>query len=292
MTEKATLPRETRPGAVGQSHAGRFWGLLVLCLLGSAMVLPLIYVVCNAFKPLDELYVFPPRFFVRNPTVGNFRALANLLGESQVPMIRYIFNTIFVTAVATGLHLLIASLAAFTLEKRKFPGRQLLFQDGGAGADVLHGHHLDPELHHHGAPRLDRYLLVADCAGDCLPIGLFLMKQFMSTVPDSLLEAARIDGASEWQSFLRIAMPCVKPAWLTLIIFSFQNLWPITGGTYIFSEELKPLNYALNQILSGGIVRAGAGAAGTLFMVIPPVVVFIVSQKNILYTMASSGIKE
>ncbi len=292
MTEKATLPRETRPGAVGQSHAGRFWGLLVLCLLGSAMVLPLIYVVCNAFKPLDELYVFPPRFFVRNPTVGNFRALANLLGESQVPMIRYIFNTIFVTAVATGLHLLIASLAAFTLEKRKFPGRQLLFRM--VVLALMFSTAITSIPNYIIMERLgwiDTYwsLIVPAIAS---PIGLFLMKQFMSTVPDSLLEAARIDGASEWQSFLRIAMPCVKPAWLTLIIFSFQNLWPITGGTYIFSEELKPLNYALNQILSGGIVRAGAGAAGTLFMVIPPVVVFIVSQKNILYTMASSGIKE
>ncbi len=124
------------------------------------------------------------------------------------------------------------------------------------------------------------------------PIGLFLMKQFMVTIPDSLLESARIDGASELKVFWNIAMPAVKPGWLTLIIFSFQGLWGATGGTFIFSEELKTLPFALNQILLGGIARAGVGAAVMLMMMSVPIVMFIATQSNIIQTMATSGIKE
>lgn len=124
------------------------------------------------------------------------------------------------------------------------------------------------------------------------PLGLFLMKQFMEQIPDTLLEAARIDGASEVHTFFRIAMPQVKSAWLTLIIFSFQDLWNAQGANYIYSEELKTLPYALSQIAAGGISRAGATAAVTVIMMIVPIVIFVVSQSNIIETMASSGIKE
>ena len=123
-------------------------------------------------------------------------------------------------------------------------------------------------------------------------MGLFLMKQFMEGIPDSLIEAAKIDGAKEWGIFTKIVMPNVKPAWLTLIIFSVQNLWNKTQSTYIYSEELKTLPYALGQVTSGGIARAGAGAAVGLFMMIVPIGIFIFSESNILETMASSGIKE
>ena len=124
------------------------------------------------------------------------------------------------------------------------------------------------------------------------PLGLFLMKQFMTGIPDALLEAARIDGASELGIFRRIALPLVRPALLTLIIFAFQSMWGMTGGNYIFTEELKPLNYALNQIVNSGIARTGAAAAVSMLMLIPPFAVFIISQSSILETMASSGIKE
>ena len=124
------------------------------------------------------------------------------------------------------------------------------------------------------------------------PMGLFLMKQFMEQVPDSLIEAARIDGASEFAIFTRIVMPSVKPAWLTLIIFSFQDLWNLQGSNYIYSENLKTLPYALSQISAAGISRAGATAAVAVIMMIIPITIFIFCQSNIIETMVSSGIKE
>ena len=119
------------------------------------------------------------------------------------------------------------------------------------------------------------------------------MKQFMGTnVPDSIIEAARIDGAGELRLFWKIVMPMVKPAWLTLIVFSFQNLWNASGGVYIQSEQIKSLSYAISQIVSGGIARAGASAASIVIMMALPILVFFFTQSNIVETMSSSGIKE
>lgn len=124
-------------------------------------------------------------------------------------------------------------------------------------------------------------------------LGLYLMKQFMETsIPDSLLEAARIDGSGEWHTFWRIVMPLVKPAWMTLIIFSFQGLWNTGGNVLIQDEELKTLNYALSQIVSGGIARTGTAAAATIVMMIVPVAVFLVTQSNVVETMSTSGMKD
>ena len=119
------------------------------------------------------------------------------------------------------------------------------------------------------------------------------MKQFMeANIPDTLIEAAHIDGASENTVFFRIIMPLVKPAWLTMIVYSFQGLWNAGASIYIYSEELKTFNYAIGQILAGGIVRAGAGAASTVVMMLVPILVFVISQSNIIETMSSSGMKD
>jgi ABC-type glycerol-3-phosphate transport system permease component len=119
------------------------------------------------------------------------------------------------------------------------------------------------------------------------------MKQFMETnVSDAVLESARLDGASEFRTFWVIAMPMVKPAWLTLIIYSFQDLWNKGSSIYIHSEQLKSFNYAIGQITAGGIARAGAAAASTVIMMMVPITVFVVSQSNIIETMGSSGMKD
>jgi len=124
------------------------------------------------------------------------------------------------------------------------------------------------------------------------PLGLYLMKQFMDQIPDALLESARIDGANEFLVLFKIVLPVVKPACLTLIIFSVQSLWGLDTGTYIYSEQKKSLSYALSQITAGGIARAGVGGAVTLFMMVVPVLIFVFAQSNIIQTMTSSGIKE
>lgn len=252
----------------------------------------MIYAISNAFKPLDEIFMFPPRFFVRNPTLDNFRDLFLLMAQSWVPFSRYIFNTVFITAAGTAGHVVVASMAAYALEKHKFPGAKLFF------SIVVTSLMFSPVVT--AIPNymvmaklkwLDTYLaLIIPAFGYSL--GLFLMKQFMVTIPDSLLESARMDGASEFRTFWTVAMPCVKPAWLTLIIFSFQTLWGATGSTFIYSEELKTLPYALNQILLGGFARAGVGAAVILLMMIVPVILFMVTQSSIIQTMSTSGLKE
>ena len=218
-----------------------------------------------------------------------------MMGESWVPFSRYFFNTIFVTVTGTVGHVIVASMAAFVLAKHKFPGRNLFFST--VILALMFSYHVTGIPNYLIMSRLnwiDTYLALI-VPYFSYPLGLFLMKQFMEQIPDSLLESARIDGAGEFRIFWQIVMPSVKPAWLTLIIFIFQQLWGLQGGVYIYSEQLKTLSYAFNQILMGGaitIARAGVGGAVGLVMMIPPVVLFIITQSNIMETMATSGIKE
>lgn len=265
---------------------------IMLILFGAFFALPLIYAISNAFKPLDEIFIYPPTFFVRNPTTDNFQDLFVLMGKSWVPFSRYIFNSVFITAVGTIGHLIIASMGAFVLAKYEFPGGKLFFRIVVV-ALMFSGYvtAIPNYLIMTKIGWIDTYLSIIVPAF-ASPMGLFLMKQFMEQVPDALIEAAEIDGGSKWFIYSKIVMPLVKPAWVTLIIFSVQGLWNNGGSTYIYSEERKTLPYALQQVLQGGIARAGVGAAVSLFMMIVPITVFVVSQSNIIETMATSGLKE
>lgn len=278
---------------LARSIGGNVVNFIFLCIVAAFMALPLLYVVSNAFKPLDEIFIYPPRLYVIHPTVKNFKDLSSLMSQSWIPFSRYIFNSVFVTAIATFWQIILASMAAYVLEKREFPGRKLFFNVVvtslmfTATVTAIPNYIVMNSLH-----MVNTYfsLILPAMASS---MGLYLMKQFISTsVPNAILEAARVDGAREIRIFWQIVMPLVKPAWLTLIIFSFQSIWRTTGNGYIYTETMKPLNYALNQVVSGGIARTGSAAAVSFIMMFPPLVVFIVSQSNILNTMASSGIKE
>lgn len=280
-----------------KSKTGRsFWGdllnFLFLAILGIIMLIPVVFSVSNAFKPLDELFVFPPRFFVRHPTFDNFRILPSLFSDSLVPLSRYILNTLFITIAGTAGSIIIASMAAYVLEKKKFRMREGIFKL------VVNTLMFTPAV-----TAIPSFLIMSKLgfinsyAAILIPtigssLNVFLMKQFMVGVPNTILEAARIDGSGEQRIFWSIVMPSVKPAWMTLIIFCIQNLWGATGGNYIYNEELKTLPYALSQVMSAGLVRAGASAAITTLMMIVPMCVFVITQSNIMETMMSSGIKE
>ena len=266
---------------------------VILVLLGAFMFLPMVYVVMQSLKPLDELWMYPPRFYVMSPTLKNFKDLFTLMNISWVPFSRYIFNTVLVSVAGTAGHLFLASLAAYALAKIKFPGRDLMFQTVqmslmfNATVTAITSFILMSALHW-----LDTYWALIVPAW-CSSLGLYLMKQFMDTnVNDSVLESARLDGAKELKIFWIIAMPMVKPAWLTLIIYSFQGLWNAGASMYIYSEQYKSFNYAIGQILAGGIKRAGAGAASQVIMMLVPIIIFIISQSNIIETMGSSGMKD
>ena len=266
---------------------------VILVILGAFMFLPMVYVVMQSLKPLDELWMYPPRFYVMSPTLKNFKDLFTLMNISWVPFSRYIFNTVLVSVAGTAGHLFLASLAAYALAKIKFPGRDLMFQTVqmslmfNATVTAITSFILMSALHW-----LDTYWALIVPAW-CSSLGLYLMKQFMDTnVNDSVLESARLDGAKEFKIFRVIAMPMVKPAWLTLIIYSFQGLWNAGASMYIYSEQYKSFNYAIGQILAGGIKRAGAGAASQVIMMLVPIIIFIISQSNIIETMGSSGMKD
>lgn len=275
-----------------RSLAGDIAVYFVLVLFAAVMVLPLVYSACMAFKPLDEILKTPPDIIVKNPTLDNFSDLFIVMGQNWVPFTRYLFNTVFITAVGTAGQLLVASMGAYVLAKFDFPGGKKFFKLVTT-AIMFNGYITQIPLYLVMAQFgwVDTYIapIIPAIAA---PMGLFLMKQFMEGLPDSLIEAAKIDGAKEWGIFTKIVMPNVKPAWLTLIIFSVQSLWNNQQSTYIYSEELKTLPYALSQVQAGGIARQGAGAAVSLVLMLVPIGVFIFSESNILETMASSGIKE
>lgn len=264
-----------------------------LVILGAFMFIPMLYVIIQSLKPLDELFIFPPRFYVVRPTLDNFTDLFSLLNDSWVPFSRYIFNTVFLTLCGTFGNLIIGSLGAYALSKLKFPGRNLIFK---VVVLSLMFHQTVNQVAHFiilsSLGFIDTYLaiIVPSLAGS---MGVYLMKQFFdSSVSDAVLESARLDGASEFRTFLTIAMPMVKPASLTLIIETFKGLWNSGASIYIHSEQLKTFNYAITQIVSGGIARQGAGAASTVIMMIVPITIFIINQSKIIETMGSSGMKD
>lgn len=277
---------------VNRSTGGDIGIFIILFIFGFLMVLPMYYAIITSLKPLDELWIFPPRFWVAKPTFKNFADLFSNLSNSWVPFSRYIFNTVFISVVGTFGHVIIASMAAYALSKKRFYGSQTIFKV------------IVTSLMFSGSTAIPTFIIMSKLGlidtywSIILPafsstLGLYLMKQHMeSMVKDTIIEAAKIDGAGEMRIFWTIVMPMVKPAWLTLIVFSFQGLWNATGATYIYTEQLKTLNYAISQIISAGISRAGAGAASVVFMMILPIAVFMFSQSNIVETMSSSGIKE
>ncbi|HIU67819.1 MAG TPA: carbohydrate ABC transporter permease [Candidatus Caccomorpha excrementavium] len=284
--------RKLRRRQPNRSRTGDFFVYLFLLLVAVAMVFPLVFAINSALKPLDELFMFPPKVFAQNPTLDNFADLFVTMGKSWVTFPRYVFNTVFITVVGTAGHLIIASMGAFVLAKYDFPGGKTFFKLVTV-ALMFSGYvtAIPNYLIINALGWIDTYWAIIIPAF-AAPIGLFLMKQFMEGLPTSLIEAAKIDGANEWKVFMGIVMPNVKPAWLTLIIFSVQSLWNNKAATFIYSEEKKTLVYALQQIQSGGIARTGQAAAVTVIVMIVPIAIFILSESQILETMASSGLKD
>ncbi|MFP4015724.1 MAG: carbohydrate ABC transporter permease [Halanaerobiaceae bacterium] len=276
---------------INRSAGGDFALLFFLVIAGLFMATPMIYIIVTAFKPLDELFLFPPRlYYVENPTLDNFKDLFILMSESWVPFTRYLSNSLLVVILGTGGHVIIASLGAFVVAKHEFPGKKIFSQM------VILSLMFAPQV-----TRIPTYLVMSNLgwinslAAIIVPawqysLGFYLMSKFMGQIPDTILEAATIDGASKIGIFWKIVMPYVKPAWLTLMILSFQFLWSDPGGFYIYSEVIKPLPNALFQIAAGGVARAGVSAVVMLFMMLVPVILFLFNQTRIVETMGTSGI--
>lgn len=256
-------------------------------------MLPLIYAVLTSFKPIDELLIFPPRFFVQRPTVSNYLALPDLLDNLMIPLSRYIANSLFVATLATFLYIICSAMMAFGLAKGKFKGRNVLFWIIQF-ALMFNTYTLSIPSYIVYAKMniIDTYWIYI------LPhlastLGVFLMKQYIEGfVPDTLIEAAKIDGAGYTRIFWSIVMPTVKPAWLTLMLFGFRDIWNTVPNSTVFTEKIKTLPMITSQIVTGGIARSGSAMAMTVIMMIPPILVYLISQSNVVEAMTSAGIKE
>lgn len=255
-------------------------------------MLPIVYLISTAFKPMDELFLFPPEFFVRRPTLRNFYDLLTALSSFTVPFSRYLFNSLFTTTATVLGTLIISSFGAYALSKFKLPGANTMFNI------IIAALMFSPQV-----TQIPTYLLISKIGlvntywALILPkiavaYNIFLMKQFIDQIPDSLIEAARIDGANEWEIFWKVVMPTCKPAWSTLIVFSFVSNWNDYFSPLVFttSEQMKNLTLAI-QTIGTSIARSGAMAAATFLMTMPTIVIFVFMQKKVMDTMIYSGIK-
>ncbi|MBP3937591.1 MAG: carbohydrate ABC transporter permease [Clostridia bacterium] len=294
MSVEKGLRIRLRDGKIGRVTFGKVIGFLLLSAVAAFMALPLVYVVTTALKPLNELFYFPPRFFVEQPTLKNFQDLFLALDGLDVPFTRSVFNSVFVTVVVVVLVILITCMAAYGLVKHKVPCGNLIF------SLILMGMMFSPYVIQipnylivNGLGMVDSYwaLIIPKIA---VAYNLFLVRQFVQQIPDPFLEAARIDGAGEMHIFFKIVMPSLKPVIATLAVFSFVNNWNdyFTPLIFIQDEALKTLPLAMQMISSGNsIARAGAASAATFIMVLPTVLIYVLMQKHVVDSMAHSGIK-
>ena len=276
---------------LARSRGGDALLFIIVALFGAFMLVPFVYAIVQSLKPTEEIFVYPPQFFVKNPTTENYRSLFQLTGSLWIPFERNVLNSVLVTVTGTVANLLFSSMAAFVLAKYPFPGHKWLFRlvvvallfSGQVTA--LPQYIIMSRLHMINT----LWSVIIPAAGT--PLGLFLMKNFMTQLPDTMLEAATIDGAGIYTIYYKICMPLVKPAALTLVVFSFQGLWNTTGGSYIYEEVWKLVPTVLNDVAAGGMARVGAASAASVLLMIPPCVLFITLESRIVETMAFSGIK-
>lgn len=278
-----------------QYHKSQIKFFIIMIPVAILMLLPILFIFNHAFKPRSELFAFPPKFFVRQPTFDNFRELVMIANASSIPFSRYLLNSIFVTSIGVLLTLAVTSLSAYALSKLKFRGKRLLFEINTIALMFVSS-----------AVGITRYLVIARLGlidnffvlilpSLATPVSMFLIKQFIDQVPDELIEAAKIDGASEMQVFIHMIIPIIKPALATVAIMAFQVYWNDAGSsvTYINNEAKRTFAFYLSSISSQANVVAGQGmaAASSLIMFLPNLIFFIFSQSRVMDTMARAGIK-
>ncbi len=277
---------------VGKTWVQDIWIMILLTVLGLFMLAPIYFAVITSFKPVQEIFIMPPLPYAIDPTFENFVDLFQVAANSWVPFSRNVFNSFFVTITVTVLHVLFACTAAYVLSKCRFPGVKMLNK-----LVVM------ALLFNSTVTYIMQYMVMARMGmintywALLLPLisssmGLFLMIQSIGQIPDSMIEAAKVDGASHMKICWGIVMPNSKPALMTIIIFQFQAAWNATGGSLVYDEALKTIPTVVQQIAAAGIARQGAIAASAVVLMIPPLAIFIAAQSNVMETMAHAGMKD
>jgi len=258
-------------------------------------VLPILYIVFTAFKPIGELFAYPPKFITLRPTLDNFKKLFEASEDTIFPLSMYLFNSIVSTVAVVFIGLAIAVAAAYVLSKKRFHGREIIFKMNTLSMMFVAT-----------AVSIPRYLIIKEVGLIdsfwaniipmlATPVGVFLLKQFVDQLPDALIEAARIDGANDYQIIWKIVLPLVKPALATVAILLFQSSWNSMEASKMFinTESLKTFAFYMNTLSNSGNGVAGVGisAAASLLMFLPNVVLFVMMQSKVMNTMAHSGMK-
>jgi ABC-type glycerol-3-phosphate transport system permease component len=279
-------------------HVSQLKFYVLLLPLVVFMLLPIIYIVSTAFKPLDELFVYPPRFLVTRPTLDNFTELFGKLSKSGVPVSRYLFNSIAVTAATVGASILVSTTAAYALSKKRFKLKQTLFAVNTVALMFVPIAVTIPKFLVIERLNLMDNFLVHILPGLALPVGLFLIKQFIDGIPDEVVEAAQVDGASDVWIYWRIILPMIRPAVATIAILTFQATWNNTevSTLYVNSENLKTFAFYLTTLTTttagaNPVAGRGLAAVAALIMFLPNLLVFVFLQSQVMSTMSHSGLK-
>lgn len=276
----------------GGSRGGDIGIFILLLLVGVFMLFPIYFSIVQSIKPVEELFLFPPKLYVMRPTSQSFQDMLKVAGSMDVPFSRYVFNSVFISVVVTAAQLIFSSSAAYVLAKVKAPG--IKFMNKVIEVALLFTSSVTYIVQYIVMAKMgiiDTYLALT-LPFIATPMGLFLMRQFMGQIPESMIEAAKLDGASHLRICWQIVMPNVKPAWLTLMIFAFQGAWQITGYLFVYSEQLKPIPVVMQQIAASGLARAGVSYATVVVLMLPPMILFLILQSNVVETMAHSGLKD
>lgn len=268
---------------------------LILLPFAAFMILPLVFIINHAFKPMQELFAFPPTFLVKQPSLENFHNLTKTAQSSAIPLSRYIFNSLVVTLIVIAFSLLFSSMAAYALSKKQFRGKKLGMELNNAALMfvatavtiprylIINGIHIQNTYWAHILPLL------------ALPVSVFLLKQFIDQVPDSLIEAAIIDGAGEFRIYWSVVMPLIRPALATSALLIFQSVWNNleTSQLFITNESLRTLAFYLSTFASNTntVVGQGVAAAASLIIFVPNLLLFVFMQSKVINTMAHSGLK-
>jgi len=215
-------------------------------------------------------------------------------GGTGVPMSRFLVNTIAATLITVVCTIFITAMTAYALSKKKFRAKEWLFKINQAALMFVPTAVLIP-----------RYLVVVNTGLNnnfmahilpflAMPVGLFLVKQFVDQVPDALIEAARIDGAGEGRVMWNIVFPQIQPALATVCVLTFQAVWGATEASNLFIEDdtLRTFAFYLSTLAVGdNPMMTGVGAAATLILFFLNLIIFIAMQSRVMNTMSHSGIK-
>lgn len=279
-------------------HVSQIKFYFILLPITAFMLLPMIFIFSNSLKPPDELFAYPPRFFVTSPTFRNFTDLFAKMSNSGVPVSRYLFNSILITLVTVGASIVVSSTAAYALSKKRFKLKKVLFAINTVALMFV------PI-----AVSIPRFLIIQKLGlldtfpvhilpVLAMPVGLFLIKQFIDGIPDEVVEAAEIDGANDLRIYWTIILPMIMPAIATIAILTFQATWNNAeiSTIYVNNESLKTFAFYLSTLTStsagaNAVAGQGIAAAATLIMFVPNLIIFVFLQSQVMSTMSHSGLK-